>query len=92
MADKKPAKKTQPGQEDAAPEISPEQALWDKVYYNEFSSIRVKYSDLQNPEKRAELAAEAANAFLAKRDEMCNVEQFEEEPDPTAAPADDKKK
>ena len=76
MADKK---KPIPGQDVGPEPLSPEQVLWDKVYYNEFTTVNVKYDMLQDVEKRAEISADAANVFLATRDQMCNVDQFEDE-------------
>jgi hypothetical protein len=77
MADKK---KPAPGQDEGPAPLSPEQVLWDKVYYNEFTTVNIKYQDLQDPEARAIKSAEVANVFLATRDKLCNVDQFEEEP------------
>lgn len=77
MADKK---KPTPGQEEGPEPLSPDQILWDKVYYSEFTTTNVKFQDLQDPDGRAIKSAEAANSFIAIRDRMCNVEQFEEEP------------
>ena len=76
MADKK---KPTPGQDEGPAPLSPDQILWDAIYTHEFTTTNVKYQDLQDPDGRAVKSAEAANSFLAIRDKMCNVDQFEDE-------------
>lgn len=61
------------------PPIPPTQALWDKVYYFDYTTTYNKGARFP-VEERARLAAESANAFLVSRDELSNAEDFEEEP------------
>lgn len=62
------------------PPPSPEQVLWDKVAYFDYTTTFNK-GERFTVQERAKLSAESANAFLEARDKLCNAGQFEEEPE-----------